>query len=124
MGHIELKIASWLHQDTCSLIGSARAGLAHRAHGRRTCSFFGALLSVVRVFYRLAPAFATVGGVSTDALAEDTDLTMALCRSPWRVFYAPDAIAWTEAASWRSSRCPAGRCEALRVGVLTRYSNR
>jgi cellulose synthase/poly-beta-1,6-N-acetylglucosamine synthase-like glycosyltransferase len=44
-------------------------------------------------------ALATVGGVSTDTLAEDTDLTMALCRSPWRVVYAPDAIAWTEAPS-------------------------
>jgi cellulose synthase/poly-beta-1,6-N-acetylglucosamine synthase-like glycosyltransferase/peptidoglycan/xylan/chitin deacetylase (PgdA/CDA1 family) len=44
-------------------------------------------------------ALAAVGGVSTDTLAEDTDLTMALCRSPWRVVYAPDAIAWTEAPS-------------------------
>jgi cellulose synthase/poly-beta-1,6-N-acetylglucosamine synthase-like glycosyltransferase/peptidoglycan/xylan/chitin deacetylase (PgdA/CDA1 family) len=44
-------------------------------------------------------ALAAVGGVSTDTLAEDTDVTMALCRSPWRVVYAPDAIAWTEAPS-------------------------
>jgi cellulose synthase/poly-beta-1,6-N-acetylglucosamine synthase-like glycosyltransferase len=44
-------------------------------------------------------ALAAVGGVSTDTLAEDTDLTMALCRSPWRVVYAPGAIAWTEAPS-------------------------
>jgi cellulose synthase/poly-beta-1,6-N-acetylglucosamine synthase-like glycosyltransferase/peptidoglycan/xylan/chitin deacetylase (PgdA/CDA1 family) len=44
-------------------------------------------------------ALAAVGGVSTDTLAEDTDLTMALCRSPWHVVYAPDAIAWTEAPS-------------------------
>ena len=42
-------------------------------------------------------ALASVGGVSTDTLAEDTDLTMALCRSPWRVVYEPDAVAWTEA---------------------------
>jgi cellulose synthase/poly-beta-1,6-N-acetylglucosamine synthase-like glycosyltransferase/peptidoglycan/xylan/chitin deacetylase (PgdA/CDA1 family) len=42
-------------------------------------------------------ALAAVGGLSDDTLAEDTDLTMALCRSPWRVVYAPDAIAWTEA---------------------------
>jgi len=41
-------------------------------------------------------ALAYVGGVSTDTLAEDTDVTMALCRSPWRVVYAPDALAWTE----------------------------
>jgi cellulose synthase/poly-beta-1,6-N-acetylglucosamine synthase-like glycosyltransferase/peptidoglycan/xylan/chitin deacetylase (PgdA/CDA1 family) len=44
-------------------------------------------------------ALTTVGGISTDTLAEDTDLTMALCRSRWRVVYAPDAIAWTEAPS-------------------------
>jgi cellulose synthase/poly-beta-1,6-N-acetylglucosamine synthase-like glycosyltransferase/peptidoglycan/xylan/chitin deacetylase (PgdA/CDA1 family) len=42
-------------------------------------------------------ALAAVGGISTNTLAEDTDLTMALCRSPWRVVYAPGAIAWTEA---------------------------
>jgi cellulose synthase/poly-beta-1,6-N-acetylglucosamine synthase-like glycosyltransferase len=44
-------------------------------------------------------ALAAVGGISADTLAEDTDLTMALCRSPWRVVYAPGAIAWTEAPS-------------------------
>jgi len=44
-------------------------------------------------------ALAYVGGVSTDTLAEDTDLTMALCRSPWRVVYAPRALAWTEVPS-------------------------
>jgi len=38
-----------------------------------------------------------VGGVSDDTLAEDTDLTMAICRAGWRVVYAPDARAWTEA---------------------------
>jgi cellulose synthase/poly-beta-1,6-N-acetylglucosamine synthase-like glycosyltransferase/peptidoglycan/xylan/chitin deacetylase (PgdA/CDA1 family) len=42
-------------------------------------------------------ALAQVGGVSHDTLAEDTDLTMALCRTPWRIVYAADAIAWTEA---------------------------
>jgi cellulose synthase/poly-beta-1,6-N-acetylglucosamine synthase-like glycosyltransferase/peptidoglycan/xylan/chitin deacetylase (PgdA/CDA1 family) len=44
-------------------------------------------------------ALTAAGGVSADTLAEDTDLTMALCRSPWRVVYAPSAIAWTEAPS-------------------------
>jgi cellulose synthase/poly-beta-1,6-N-acetylglucosamine synthase-like glycosyltransferase/peptidoglycan/xylan/chitin deacetylase (PgdA/CDA1 family) len=44
-------------------------------------------------------ALGTAGGVSADTLAEDTDLTMTLCRSPWRVVYAPKAIAWTEAPS-------------------------
>jgi cellulose synthase/poly-beta-1,6-N-acetylglucosamine synthase-like glycosyltransferase len=38
-----------------------------------------------------------VGGVSDHTLAEDTDLTMALCRDGWRVVYAPNAVAWTEA---------------------------
>ena len=37
------------------------------------------------------------GGVSDDTLAEDTDLTMAICRAGWRVVYAPEARAWTEA---------------------------
>ncbi|MBO0824279.1 MAG: glycosyltransferase family 2 protein, partial [Actinobacteria bacterium] len=41
-------------------------------------------------------ALESVGGLSDDTLAEDTDLTMALCRSRWRVVYAPDALAWTE----------------------------
>jgi cellulose synthase/poly-beta-1,6-N-acetylglucosamine synthase-like glycosyltransferase/peptidoglycan/xylan/chitin deacetylase (PgdA/CDA1 family) len=44
-------------------------------------------------------ALTAVGGLSTDTLAEDTDLTMALCRSRWRVVYVPDALAWTEAPS-------------------------
>ena len=38
-----------------------------------------------------------VGGVSSETLAEDTDLTMATCRAGWRVVYAPEARAWTEA---------------------------
>ncbi|MFC5140690.1 bifunctional polysaccharide deacetylase/glycosyltransferase family 2 protein [Actinomycetospora rhizophila] len=38
-----------------------------------------------------------VGGVSDDTLAEDTDLTMAVCRSGWRVVYEDSARAWTEA---------------------------
>jgi cellulose synthase/poly-beta-1,6-N-acetylglucosamine synthase-like glycosyltransferase/peptidoglycan/xylan/chitin deacetylase (PgdA/CDA1 family) len=42
-------------------------------------------------------ALIQVGGVSHDTLAEDTDLTMALCRTSWRIVYAPEAIAWTEA---------------------------
>ncbi|MBW9095370.1 glycosyltransferase [Microbacterium jejuense] len=42
-------------------------------------------------------ALARVGGVSSDTLAEDTDLTMALCRDGWRVVYEERARAWTEA---------------------------
>lgn len=40
---------------------------------------------------------ADAGGLSADTLAEDTDLTMAICRSGWRVVYEQSAIAWTEA---------------------------
>jgi len=38
-----------------------------------------------------------VGGMSDDTLAEDTDVTMALHRDGWRVVYAENARAWTEA---------------------------
>jgi cellulose synthase/poly-beta-1,6-N-acetylglucosamine synthase-like glycosyltransferase len=51
-------------------------------------------------------ALNAVGGVSTDTLAEDTDLTMAVSRAGWRIVYEERAIAWTEApatltALWR-----------------------
>lgn len=42
-------------------------------------------------------ALVKAGGFSTDTLAEDTDLTLALHKSGYRIAYAPDAIAWTEA---------------------------
>jgi len=38
-----------------------------------------------------------VGGISDETLAEDTDVTMALCRAGWRVVYEERAQAWTEA---------------------------
>ncbi|MFF3816624.1 bifunctional polysaccharide deacetylase/glycosyltransferase family 2 protein [Streptomyces bluensis] len=41
-------------------------------------------------------ALDSVGGVSEDTLAEDTDLTMALWRAGWRVLYEESAVAWTE----------------------------
>ncbi len=44
-------------------------------------------------------AIEEVGGLSDDTLAEDTDLTMALCRAGWRVVYEETAVAWTEAPS-------------------------
>ncbi|WP_079008659.1 bifunctional polysaccharide deacetylase/glycosyltransferase family 2 protein [Streptomyces sp. XY431] len=51
-------------------------------------------------------ALLAVGGVGEETLAEDTDLTMALCRDGWRVVYEERAVAWTEApaslgALWR-----------------------
>jgi cellulose synthase/poly-beta-1,6-N-acetylglucosamine synthase-like glycosyltransferase len=51
-------------------------------------------------------ALADAGGLSSDTLAEDTDLTLAIGRAGWDVVYAEDARAWTEApptltALWR-----------------------
>lgn len=42
-------------------------------------------------------ALAEVGGVGADTLAEDTDVTMAVCAAGWRVVYEDRARAWTEA---------------------------
>lgn len=42
-------------------------------------------------------ALRDVGGVSSDTLAEDTDLTISVTRAGWRVAYQPSARAWTEA---------------------------
>lgn len=65
---------------------------------RRMFDVFGCITTVpgaVGGFRR--DVLATVGGVSTDTLAEDTDLTMAVLRAGYRVVYQPTAIAWTEA---------------------------
>ncbi|MEV8548987.1 glycosyltransferase [Streptomyces glaucescens] len=42
-------------------------------------------------------ALQRIGGMSDDTLAEDTDVTMALHRDGWKVVYAENARAWTEA---------------------------
>ena len=67
-------------------------------------------------------AVEAAGGPSDDTLAEDTDLTMAIQRAGWRVVYAEDAVAWTEAPASLGEpvaaalslvlRHPAGRLEA------------
>lgn len=44
-----------------------------------------------------ATAVRDAGGFSDDTLAEDQDLTIALRRQGWRIAYADDAIAYTEA---------------------------
>jgi cellulose synthase/poly-beta-1,6-N-acetylglucosamine synthase-like glycosyltransferase/peptidoglycan/xylan/chitin deacetylase (PgdA/CDA1 family) len=46
-------------------------------------------------------ALLEVGGFSSDTLAEDTDVTIALSRRGWRVVYAEDARGFTDApATW------------------------
>nr|WP_232328267.1 bifunctional polysaccharide deacetylase/glycosyltransferase family 2 protein [Kibdelosporangium sp. MJ126-NF4] len=77
-----------------------------------------------------------LGGVPVDTLAEDTDLTMALERSGWRVVYEQNARVWTEApatlgqlwkqryrwcygtlqAVWKHRRAVVGRGSAGRLG--------
>ncbi len=48
-------------------------------------------------------AIVEAGGFSLDTLAEDTDMTLTLHGLGWRIGYAPDAIAWTEAPeTWRA----------------------
>lgn len=42
-------------------------------------------------------AIREAGGISTDTLAEDTDLTLALHKCGYTISYASQAIAWTEA---------------------------
>lgn len=42
-------------------------------------------------------AISDAGGISGNTLAEDTDLTLSLHRARWRIAYAPEAVAWTEA---------------------------
>jgi cellulose synthase/poly-beta-1,6-N-acetylglucosamine synthase-like glycosyltransferase len=44
-------------------------------------------------------ALEEIGGISDATLAEDTDVTIALGRAGWRVVYAEEARAWTEAPS-------------------------
>jgi cellulose synthase/poly-beta-1,6-N-acetylglucosamine synthase-like glycosyltransferase/peptidoglycan/xylan/chitin deacetylase (PgdA/CDA1 family) len=42
-------------------------------------------------------ALLSAGGMSGATLAEDTDITMAICRAGWKVVYEERARAWTEA---------------------------
>jgi cellulose synthase/poly-beta-1,6-N-acetylglucosamine synthase-like glycosyltransferase len=42
-------------------------------------------------------ALVDIGGVSGATLAEDTDITIGIGRAGWRVVYAEEARAWTEA---------------------------
>src|SRR6185436_3999410 len=42
-------------------------------------------------------ALENAGRITSQTMAEDTDLTMAICRAGWRVVYVDSARAWTEA---------------------------
>ncbi|HEX8102614.1 MAG TPA: bifunctional polysaccharide deacetylase/glycosyltransferase family 2 protein, partial [Solirubrobacteraceae bacterium] len=78
-------------------------------------------------------ALQDVGGLSSDTLAEDTDLTLAIGRAGWDVVYAEEAIAWTEApptlnALWRQRyRWSYGTMQAVwkhRAAVVRRGEGR
>jgi cellulose synthase/poly-beta-1,6-N-acetylglucosamine synthase-like glycosyltransferase/peptidoglycan/xylan/chitin deacetylase (PgdA/CDA1 family) len=64
-------------------------------------------------------AITDAGGLHTDTLAEDTDLTIALNRAGWRVVFEDSARAWTEAPTglrqlWRQRyRWSFGTMQAL-----------
>lgn len=67
--------------------------LDRRAYARWNCiTVAPGAISALRL-----EAVREVGGISHDTLAEDTDLTLALHRSGWRVDYMPNALAYTEA---------------------------
>jgi cellulose synthase/poly-beta-1,6-N-acetylglucosamine synthase-like glycosyltransferase/peptidoglycan/xylan/chitin deacetylase (PgdA/CDA1 family) len=81
-------------------------------------------------------ALESVGGLSHETLAEDTDLTMGIQRAGWRVRYQADARGWTEVpatmrdlwrqryrwsygtlqAMWKHRRAPVERGGAGRFG--------
>ncbi len=67
--------------------------LDRRAYAKWNCiTVVPGAISALRV-----SAVRSVGGISHDTLAEDTDLTLALHRAGWRIAYTPAALAHTEA---------------------------
>lgn len=86
----------------------------------RVCAVAESMITVpgaVGAFRR--EAVLDVGGLATDTLAEDTDLTIAVTRAGWKVVYADSAVAWTEAPAsirqfWRQrSRWTYGTLQAI-----------
>lgn len=68
--------------------------------GRRAQHLLGCITTVpgAAAAWRRS-AILEVGGVPGDTRIEDTDLTISIQRSGWRVVYQPDAVAYTEAPS-------------------------
>jgi cellulose synthase/poly-beta-1,6-N-acetylglucosamine synthase-like glycosyltransferase/peptidoglycan/xylan/chitin deacetylase (PgdA/CDA1 family) len=88
VGNRETLVAAWQHIEY--VIGF---NLDRRLYEVLNC--MPTVPGAIGAFRRAA--LAEVGGVSDDTLAEDTDVTMALCRAGWRVVYEERAKAWTEA---------------------------
>ena len=88
VGNREKMVAAWQHIEY--VIGFNL--------DRRLYEILGCMPTVpgaIGAFRRTA--LAQVGGISDETLAEDTDVTMALCRAGWKVVYEERARAWTEA---------------------------
>ncbi|MEV6345708.1 bifunctional polysaccharide deacetylase/glycosyltransferase family 2 protein [Actinoplanes sp. NPDC051851] len=88
VGNRESMVATWQHIEY--VIGF---NLDRRLYETLNC--MPTVPGAIGAFRR--EALAQVGGVSDETLAEDTDVTMALCRQGWRVVYEEHAKAWTEA---------------------------
>ncbi len=90
-----------------ALVGNARTLVARFQSLEYTCGFnldrrAYHLLNCITVVPGAVSAVkksavAVAGGISTDTLAEDTDLTLSLHRCGFKVCYAARALAWTEA---------------------------
>ena len=88
VGNRETLVAAWQHIEY--VIGF---NLDRRLYEVLNC--MPTVPGAIGAFRRTA--LAEVGGISDETLAEDTDVTMALCRAGWRVVYEERAKAWTEA---------------------------
>ena len=88
VGNRERMVAAWQHIEY--VIGF---NLDRRLYEVLNC--MPTVPGAIGAFRRTA--LTQVGGISDETLAEDTDVTMALCRAGWRVVYEERARAWTEA---------------------------
>jgi len=99
-------------RDVGAVSGRARVGNTRRLIARfqsleYTCGFnldrrAYAICNAITVVPGAISAFRKqaildAGGIHSSTLAEDTDLTLCLHRDGWRIAYAGDAVAWTEA---------------------------
>ncbi|HVA95279.1 MAG TPA: glycosyltransferase [Candidatus Dormibacteraeota bacterium] len=50
-----------------------------------------------------AEAIHDAGGISADTVAEDTDLTITIRRTGWKIYYDEEAIGWTDAPETASA---------------------
>ncbi|MCX5870798.1 MAG: glycosyltransferase [Deltaproteobacteria bacterium] len=88
-------------------VGNAKTFVARFQSLEYTCGFnldrrAYHLLNCITVVPGAVSAFKksavfAAGGISTETLAEDTDLTLSMHRCGFKICYAPRAVAWTEA---------------------------